>query len=80
MNMYQPGGGAAEQLTQSRLHPAIILSCTSSSEQELQVSEQQDAGLQGFGSLERRLQLRLNGGGSVCAHGDTIHLLRERST
>lgn len=69
-----PAGGAAEQVAERGRDPAVSLGAPSRSEQQLQVPEQQDAGLQGVGPPERRGQLGLGRGRSVGTQGHTVHL------
>ncbi len=70
----RPGGGTAEQLTERSGDPAVLFGATSRFEQQLQVPEQQDAGLQGISPLKHRAQLHLRGCRSVSTHTHTVHL------
>lgn len=72
-----PAGGAAEQLAERRLDPAVLIAAPSRTQQELQVPEQQDAGLQGVCTLKHRTQLHLRGCRSVSTHAHTVHLQQE---
>lgn len=69
-----PAGGAADQLAERHHDPAVLLATTSRSEQELQVPEQQHAGLHAVGPSKHRGQLCLTRRRRVRTHTRTVHL------